>query len=156
MGLICSSTELVPFNVCNNAFTQKEHGLSLSVLPKRCCWVQITSQFMQDQGHGDPVTEHMVSRWAGCAGVGLVRKWWNVVPHTFTQLGKPRSSAEQVLMQELMAKSSMKQNHLCDKPEYTGGQQPKPCRDSGTGAQNWEGSGRIDRKIFQTSYLDLC
>lgn len=31
MGLICSSTELVPFNACHNACP------SLLVLPKRCC-----------------------------------------------------------------------------------------------------------------------
>lgn len=93
-----------------------------------------------DQGHGDLVTEHMVSRLAGSAGVGLFREQWHVVPCTFTQLGKAGSSAEQVLKQELMAKSSVEQNHLCHKPEYGGGQQPKPCRDSGNGAQYWEGS----------------
>lgn len=141
MDLICSSTELVPFNVCN-VFTQREHGPSPLVLRKRCCWAQITSQFMQDQGHGDLVAEHMFSRLAGFAGVGLFRKQWHVVPCTFTQLGKAGSSAEQVLMQELMARSCVKQSNLCGKPEYRGGQQPKPCRDSGFGAQYWEGIWR--------------
>lgn len=148
MGLSWSSTELVPFNVCNNAFTQGKHGPSLLVLPKRCCWAQITSQFMrdpsqfmqdpsqfmQDQGRGDLVTEHMVFRLAGSAGVGLYKRQWHVVPCTFTQLGKAGSSAEQVLMQEMMAKSSVKQVYLCDKPECIGGQQPEPCKDRGIGA----------------------
>lgn len=83
-----------------------------------------------EQGHGELLTEHMVSRLAGSADVGL----WKTVTccslhfHPTRQAG---SSADQ----ELMAKSSMKPSHLCDKPEYRGGQQPKPCRDSGIGVQ---------------------
>lgn len=122
MGLSWSSAELGPFDVSNKAFTQRERGPSFLVLPKRCCWAQITSQFVQVQSHRDLVVDHMLSSLAGCASVGLFRKQWHALPQTFTQLVKAGSSAKQVLMQGLTAKKCEAGRYLCDKPEYRGGQ----------------------------------
>lgn len=87
MGLICSSTELVPSNVCNNAFAQGEHGPSLLVFPKRCCWAQITSQFMQSKAMGSCLLSIWFLGWLALL-MWDSGKQWRVVPCTFTQLGK--------------------------------------------------------------------